>query len=190
MLNHVFFPHALSAQRCQEILHRAFELPVQDGTVGVDRQFKVDHAMRYSQVRWFKPGHQHRDLFDDLWLLVRKANVLAWGMLSLDYMGEIQFTTYDGSGEVKGHYDWHADDHGDLATPYTRKLSVVCQLSDPADYEGGDFEIAGGGLPKPEELKARGSVLVFPSRTKHRVSPVVKGIRHSLVAWAQAPQLK
>lgn len=80
---------------------------------------------------------------------------------------------------VGDEYDWHLD-----IGPYAaalRKLSLSVQLTDPGEYEGGDLEIRGvsGG-----ELRAPGTVIIFPSFLLHRVTPVTRGIRRSLVAWA------
>ena len=33
------------------------------------------------------------------------------------------------------------------------------------------------------EIKSQGSLVVFPSFVKHRVKPVTKGTRYSLVIW-------
>jgi PKHD-type hydroxylase len=101
----------------------------------------------------------------------------------------LQYTVYDSADEQ--HYDWHQDigpDHNH------RKISFVLLLSDPAAYEGGNFEIgqAGGG-PRSHTvgpLKTKGSALAFPSFLSHRVSPVTKGVRRSLVGWIAGPKLK
>ena len=64
-----------------------------------------------------------------------------------------------------------------------RKLSIVIQLSDPKDYDGGDFEFFDeGGNGK---FRGKGSVLVFPSVHMHRVTEVTSGVRYSLVSWAE-----
>ena len=101
-----------------------------------------------------------------------------------------QFTIYE-PGE---YYDWHRDAQN---YPYTqgeqkgliRKLSVTVSLSNPEDYEGGFLEFARENdfnkkyFYKVREILPRGSICVFPSYTWHRVSPVTKGKRLSLVQW-------
>ena len=106
-----------------------------------------------------------------------------------------QFTKYD-----KGQfYDWHTDA---FETPHRdgpwqgliRKISITVSLSDPRDYEGGLLEFA---FPRHEpdkcnyvkarEAMPRGSIIVFPSYTWHRVTPVTKGTRLSLVQWNLGP---
>lgn len=79
---------------------------------------------------------------------------------------------------VGDEYDWHLD-IGPGASRM-RKLSLSAQLTDPGEYEGGDLEIRGAGLAG----RARGTVILFPSFLLHRVTPVTRGVRRSLVAWA------
>ena len=69
---------------------------------------------------------------------------------------------------------------------YDRKLSVVVQLTDPDEYEGGEFKFK--YVEQPEGFNNRGSVLVFPSYLEHCVTPVTKGTRHSLVTWIEGPR--
>jgi predicted 2-oxoglutarate/Fe(II)-dependent dioxygenase YbiX len=72
-----------------------------------------------------------------------------------------------------------------------RKLSVTISLSNPEDYEGGELEFdlrnSPDGKPniiKCKEILPRGSIVVFPSHVWHRVAPVTKGTRYSLVIWS------
>lgn len=71
-----------------------------------------------------------------------------------------------------------------------RKISMTCNLSNPEDYEGGDFRFdlgphAGEGqYVNCTEIKPQGSIIVFPSHLYHQVTPVTRGMRYSLVMWA------
>ena len=94
----------------------------------------------------------------------------------------IQYTEY--SSDYKGHYGWHMDINGDY--PFNlRKISVSIQLSSPDEYEGGDLEIFNGTkLDTPFIVpKTRGTICIFPSFLLHRVTPIIKGTRRSLVVW-------
>lgn len=75
-------------------------------------------------------------------------------------------------------YDWHTD-LGPNSAVY-RKLSASIQLSDPSTYDGGDLEFWGG---KPVS-REQGALIMFPAYTLHRVTPVTRGLRRSLVAWS------
>ena len=70
-----------------------------------------------------------------------------------------------------------------------RKLSVTINLSDETEYEGGDLEFDSSTPEKikniitPNNGKSKGTVVVFPSFVWHRVKPVTKGTKYSLVIW-------
>lgn len=93
-----------------------------------------------------------------------------------------QYTVYDGGD--KSHYDWHVDIMNDQSKPF-RKLSAVLQLSEPDEYDGGELEINYfGNQDKPVVVpKKKNLLVVFPSFFPHRVTPVTKGNRKTIVAW-------
>jgi PKHD-type hydroxylase len=68
-----------------------------------------------------------------------------------------------------------------------RKLSAVVALND--DYEGGVFETLDSDTPRSYDLK-KGEMIMFPSFLMHRVTPVTKGIRRSLVIWVEGPNFR
>jgi PKHD-type hydroxylase len=70
-----------------------------------------------------------------------------------------------------------------------RKLSCVLQLSDAADYDGGDLQLNNGSqiITVPKE---KGTITFFSSFTLHRVTPVTRGKRQTLVTWLSGPNLK
>ena len=53
-------------------------------------------------------------------------------------------------------------------------------LNDPSEFEGGDLELMVSG--KVAELK-QGHAIIFASFLNHRVNPVKRGVRQSLVCW-------
>jgi PKHD-type hydroxylase len=85
----------------------------------------------------------------------------------------------------QGHYDWHIDSGLETNT-VPRKLSMALLLSDPSEFEGGELQIMRAGVPESVEQK-RGRAWFFPSYLMHRVTPVTKGIRRSLVMWVGGP---
>ena len=97
---------------------------------------------------------------------------------------EMQFTEY--SAAERGHYDWHHDVYWHGQSGQDRKLSITIQLSDGESYEGGDFEFE--DIETNTDFRGKGSLLIFPSYLRHRVTTVTKGTRLSLVAWYSGPQ--
>ena len=100
------------------------------------------------------------------------------------------------------YYGWHTDSSGwyyekEKQNGLIRKLSVTVSLSDPEDYEGGLLEFDTRIQDEPngksnivpcKQILPKGSICVFPSFTHHRVSPVTKGKRLSLVQWNLGPE--
>jgi PKHD-type hydroxylase len=138
--------------------------------------------VRKSRVSWLK---DEKWLFDILHDFADSANQQAFNT-NIYKNAPMQFTEYHAS--EGGHYDWHHDVNWLRDDGLDRKLSVTVQLSDPSEYEGGDFEFFEAESPDPALLKKKGTVLVFPSYLRHRVSPVTKGVRRSLVSWFEGPR--
>ena len=131
---------------------------------------------------------------------------------------EIQYTEYQKGEYYDWHIDDNigrcmindrvltsADNHGEsiaiLNGEYIRKLSFSIQLSDPEDYEGGELEFKAnnygsnmrGDFTLEEPFCApnkKGTIIIFDSRTKHRVREVKSGVRKSLVGWVVGPRWK
>ena len=147
--------------------------------------------IRRSKVRWLPTRAEGTSkILPMLSALFTQANNNAFGV-DWHTLEEIQHTLYE--AEDKGHYCVHHDVFFDAPVMKHRKLSMTVQLSDSEDYEGGDFEFHSSYAPiapDPVALRKKGTVLIFPSFFLHRVTPVTKGERKSLVAWADGPLWK
>ncbi len=87
--------------------------------------------------------------------------------------------------EEKGHYDWHFD-YGNAFS--NRKISFSIQLSDPSEYDGGHLEIA--GVKHEETMRKKGTLILFPSYVRHRVTPITRGTRYCIVGWVHGPHFR
>jgi PKHD-type hydroxylase len=98
-----------------------------------------------------------------------------------------QFTEYPKGG----FYDWHMDLNafGQEGQNPIRKISMTLLLSDPKDFTGGDLMFSEMGDNKPLPLK-QGQAIFFASFLRHKVAPVKKGMRRSMVMWFGGPPLK
>jgi PKHD-type hydroxylase len=103
-------------------------------------------------------------------------------MENVRHIAPIQYTMY----KKEQHYNWH-NDVIPYWSPYTRKISGILMLSDPDEYEGGDLEMVVNGNPsEPEILKLkRGEIVWFCPSFPHKVHPVTKGTRRTLVLWVE-----
>ena len=158
---------------------------------GEVQKFRPDHKVRLSEIYWSTEQY----IYDMVWPYMERANQDAgWGY-HIKAAESNQITRY-----VKGgYYNFHSDGRGDNLSVYkepdkpfmngcVRKLSMSVFLND--DFEGGDFEFAsyskGKCIISPIKPE-RGSLVVFPSAMEHRVAPITKGTRYSLVTWFLGP---
>ena len=153
-----------------------------------DRDLK---KKRDSNIVWLN----ERWIYNEVQPYINQANASANWNFQWDHSEACQFTKYN-----KGqYYDWHCDGwdkpyqrkEGDPSHGKVRKLSVTVSLSDEKDYKGGELEFDFRNLDpdkkpnikKCKEILPKGSLVVFPGFVWHRVCPVKKGTRHSLVMW-------
>ena len=185
---YAIYKGAIPESYCKYIIETAFTFNEEEATIG---NRVVDNNVRSSKIRWIMPGQNTRELFAYLNGFAERANRKQFGFdISLGNES-FQYTEY--RADDKGHYSWHIDSHIDPGVPVCdRKLSLVVQLSDPSEYEGGQFCIDKFVQP-PFDMASYapiGSVIVFPSYIKHCVTPVTKGTRKSLVTWYWGPSFR
>jgi len=147
--------------------------------VGGDRGV-LDKFKRRSKIFWLPKTEEFHEIYKTLFELIGSCNSDFYKFKLNELVEQIQYTVYNENDQ--GHYDWHLD-MGPGKT--RRKLSLVVQLSDPSEYEGGELQINVGHIVTLE--KDKGTVLIFPSYLLHRVTPVTKGTRRSLVLWVDGP---
>ena len=165
----------------------------------------LNKELRNSKNAWIDSAHWVAGF---LWHYVQRANRenFLYDLRNID--GEsLQYTQY-GEGMF---YNWHND--AGLPTHYkpvsagnraeglaqdfvnenielVRKLSFSIQLSDPDDYEGGNFQLLDDTGKSYIAPRKRGTIVLFDSRTQHRVLKVKKGLRKSIVGWVVGPRWK
>ena len=139
--------------------------------------------VRISEIAWMYPTQENMWLYNRLSWILRQLNAQFYRFNITGFDEPFQYTIYKGSNDDGGHYCWHKDTGGDAP----RKLSIVMQLSDPSEYEGGDLELLNGNGDILKVEKKKGFIAMFPSYHPHRVTPVTSGIRRSLVVWASGP---
>ena len=182
--NHPFttWGDAVSLDEIEAIKKLASVIGESEAVIG-DNQLSEDY--RSSKVSWLHYNQQTEWIFDRIAHIVGNINGQFYGFDIHGLCEALQFTTYYAS--EKGHYDWHQDAGPTDIAP--RKISIVIQLSDPDDYDGGELEILSSREPA-QVVKKRGLAAVFPSFMLHRVTPVTRGVRHSLVAWIAGPKFR
>tara|TARA_R100001443_G_scaffold45738_1_gene58733 strand:+ start:6023 stop:6613 length:591 start_codon:yes stop_codon:yes gene_type:complete len=175
LLQYYWYESAFSPDQCQEIINIGKSYP-QEGGQTFSGAGGEPSSIRSSTIRWI----DYRDprvewLVSQLGYMVKEANRQLYKLDLYGFTEKLQFTEYEGQGS---HYDWHPDIGPNMTK---RKISIVVQLSDEKDYEGGELLINTGQLLVPS--KSQGSVILFPSFLMHKVEPLRSGNRYSLVSW-------
>jgi predicted 2-oxoglutarate/Fe(II)-dependent dioxygenase YbiX len=166
---------------------------------------QIKKEKRNSKNAWIPTTHWVSGF---LWHYVQRANRenFLYDLRNID--GEsLQYTKYS-EGE---YYGWHTDagianmykpqaqgNRGcEMASDFinqncelVRKLSFSLQLSDPDEYEGGNVQFMDDEGKAYFAPRTRGTIILFDSRTQHRVLKVTKGIRKSIVGWVVGPRWK
>jgi PKHD-type hydroxylase len=167
-------PACFTGDECRQIVALAEKREMREARVGSSSNPSLDVSVRRVRIARLNPDHETGWVFQKLHALVSAVNEVY--RFDLTGMFESVQVAHYGIG---GHYDWHMD-LGRSPTTSTRKLSITVQLSDEADYEGGNLEFMGIKTVAP---RTKGTVIVFPSFLMHRVSPVTRGNRISMFTW-------
>ena len=193
-----YFKKAIPDHICDDIIKYGLQIKEEMAVTGGygdqklnRKQVKDLKKKRDSNIVWLSESWIYKELHP----CIRQANTNAGWNFQWDYSEACQFTKYN-----KGqYYDWHCDgwggsynkpndpqSHGKI-----RKLSVTLSLSDNKDYKGGEleFDMRNKDPDKKrntmicKQIRPKGSMVVFPSFVWHRVRPITKGSRYSLVIW-------
>lgn len=178
----------LTNEEINKILARPEWLNVGEACVGgSSNKLEIKKDIRTTDIGWLNLNQ------DIAWLWEKITNVIAdvnCQFFKFDLTGcyePIQLGIYKESD--KGHYDWHTDTSPtDIHVP--RKLSMSLLLSDPTEFEGGELQVKTCNDEVQTLKMIKGRAWFFPSYMLHRVTPVTKGIRRSLVLWVGGPEFK
>jgi PKHD-type hydroxylase len=194
-----YFKSAIPPRLCDDIIQYGLSKSEVLAKVGAFKNKKLNKdeikdlkRKRNSNIVWMNDNWIYKELHP----YIHQANKNAGWNYDWDWSESCQFTKY----KLNQYYDWHCDSWD---KPYekegptkgkVRKLSMTCQLTDGSEYEGGELEfdfrnydphMRDESIHKVQckEILPKGSIIVFPSFVWHRVKPVTKGVRYSLVMW-------
>lgn len=182
-----WFESGLTKEELIKFNNLILNLEYQDATIiGDVSSGEKSLDVRSSKIKWIPHSDEWNWLYNKFQDMIAEANDELWNFNIYDIIEEIQYTEYHASD--MGHYDWHQDiGPGDASL---RKISLTVQLTDSNLYEGGDLEIWQGGEVRDKTPRGSGIVIIFPSYMMHRVTPVTKGVRRSLVLWVGGEHYK
>lgn len=168
----------LNKEECEFLIRFGKSLKIEDANVVINNEFVIDESIRKTRVSWLEPSPQTEWIYKKISNVVETINQ-EWFNFDLEFIEPLQFTQYN---DDNCFYGRHLDIGSKLINNCVRKLSFSIQLSDSADYVGGDLLIHTNDVGVLADRK-QGNITAFSSATLHEVTPVTKGTRYSLVGW-------
>jgi len=165
-------------EQCQMVIDAGRRQKPQKAQVGMGRKPEggLDTKKRVTTIGWI-PFKEMQPMYNQINEFIQKANRNHFGFEDIQITEQAQFTEYPEGG----FYDWHMDTDVNMQhEPPVRKISMTLLLSPENQFEGGDLELMAPG--KRVKLK-QGHAIIFASFLNHRVAPVTRGVRQSLVMW-------
>lgn len=145
-------------------------------------ELSVDVKERITDIMWLDEDvDQINTVYQKVQNLIFNLNNSHY-KFSISMLEPLQYSQYD--SDQGGHYDWHYDTMMRNPGQNIRKLSFSLGLNN--DYEGGELEF----FSKKRDIKYKlglGDFVMFPSFIPHKVHPVTKGVRKTLVGWIHGP---
>ena len=172
--------------QCKMVIEAGRKEPRNNAEVGNSEGIKggvVDTKTRTSHISWI-PFKKMPEMYQQIEKTMKQTNGNHFGFEGMQITEMAQYTEYPEGG----FYDWHVDNDLHSANePPVRKISMTCLLSPEHEFEGGDLELVKEG----QNVKLQqGQAVFFASFIRHRVAPVTRGVRRSLVMWFGGPPLK
>ena len=171
-------------EQCQNIIDMGESLKQEQAQVGSSLpQGKMDTDKRITTISWI-PFNKLPEMYKVLESLIQRTNVNHFGFDGIRLTEPAQYTHYP----TGGFYGWHTDnDVVGKAEPPVRKISMTLLLSPLNEFEGGELELMDNN--KGVKL-VQGQAVFFASFIPHRVKPVTRGERKSLVMWFGGPSFR
>ena len=164
-------------EQCQQIIDCGRRQTPKKAEVGMGRSGGgLNTNKRTTTISWI-PFKEMSHMYEDLNRFIQRANLNHFGFGDIQITENAQFTEYPEGG----FYDWHMDcDVNMQHEPPVRKISMTILLNHESQFEGGELELMAPG--KKAKL-SQGNAITFASFLNHRVAPVTRGVRQSLVVW-------
>lgn len=163
-----------------DLANKEFDLlDVHDGKIMRHGQSVTNYQHRNSTLRTAEFGHWFSGILYQFGVIANEH----W-QFKIDGQEAMQVADYSRDQ----HFGWHMDVMP-FSGPTDRKVSVVCLMTDPDTYEGGEFQIRSlQNLSDAETVPLqKGTIIAFPSVVWHAVTPVTQGVRRSTTLWLTGP---
>ena len=181
--DYIYWSGCASSEMVDAIVALGDSLDTMDATIGTSADNSTLHTQsRVSSISWMYNNPESQFVYDFIQDKIDRINYHNYGF-ALHGMENFQYTRYP----VGGHYVYHNDIV--INQDGMRKLSIVMCLTDSTEYDGGNFLFLPHGTNPQEFRFQKGDLIAFPSWIPHKVEPVTRGLRKTLVTWAYGPTI-
>lgn len=182
-----YWENFLTDQQIDEILSVPEWNNLTPAQIGTSGNGIVNPEVRETDVSWYTRNASNNEIWEKLAHAATEVNRTFFRYDITGFYEPAQLGYYN--ADKRSHYDWHVDwDVVNMRVP--RKLSMVLQLNDPLEFEGGELQVKVNSDKQTSVDLKRGRAWFFPSFMLHRVTPVTRGERKSLVLWITGPEFK
>jgi PKHD-type hydroxylase len=176
----IWYLGKVPAELCDAACAEFSAIPAQEATMGIAADVK-DTRTRNTAIRFAEANHWFGGIMLQHAHFANKE--VGWDF-ELTGNEAVQYAEY-GSEQ---HYHWHVDTFMLSGKPTDRKITVVCLMNDPSEFEAGELQVRlHQDYPVPLE---KGTMIAFPSFLEHRVVPVTAGLRKSATMWVNGPRFR
>ena len=187
--NYWWYKDAFSESFCDEIIELAKSQVFGKGNISTESKEQYNSNLREANITWI----DEQWIYDKIIPWIEDANHQSGWNFDIDYIEPLQFSHY----KIGSFYEWHFDQRKPYSSEENlknsgkyRKLSFSLLLNNPDEFEGGELEFdfyqncnGRNNIHIVRELNSKGSLIVFPSFHRHRVTKITLGERYSLVGW-------
>jgi PKHD-type hydroxylase len=180
-LDYITRPSFYSLDQCQSIAEKLAtekEIGLNDAPAG-----RTIKTAQVDLVAW-KNAREYLGELEDAVALVNQQ-MFGFEIYKMSPFECVNFNQYHDSEQ--GEYSWHKDSIKNELYDY--KLTVIANISTEA-YRGGHFELFLNEPLHIKEFDEPGCVIVIPSYTQHRVTPVTNGVRKTVSFWIRGPAFR
>ena len=169
----------LTPEECKTMIEIGRSEPMKEAEIfgGEKPEIARNKEIRISHISWIPFTDKARPMYQKIEQVMHNINNNHFGFENMQITEQAQYTEYP----VGGHYNWHIDTSTYMKdAPPVRKISMTLILSEDHEYEGGDLHLLEN---KAGTRVAPGHAIFFASFIRHKVAPITKGVRKSLVMW-------
>jgi PKHD-type hydroxylase len=182
-----YWENFLTEEDILQLLNHPQWQQLQQGATGINGVRIIEPKTRQNQTTWLVPCEKTKHIWDKIIIAVADVNRTYFHYDLTGCYEPAQLGLYLGSEQ--GHYDWHID-NSEKTNQIPRKLSMSLLLNDLTDFQGGELQVKVANDEPINLEQAKGRAWFFPSYMLHRVAPVTKGVRRSLVLWVGGPPFR